>query len=135
MRIPRQENVSILLMTELAKHYGQGIVSLNTIAVTHGLSIAFLKKLARLLHQAKLIESKEGVNGGYTLSKPPNQITVWDIVSTIGDSSRVSIHKLLKQEGCPLNAYCLPQNIHTKLNDKIRTSLNSLTLNDFTQNI
>lgn len=43
----------------------------------------YLLQILRTLTKAGLIISRRGVQGGYTLAKPANQITIWDVQNAV----------------------------------------------------
>lgn len=70
-------------MLELARKYGGGPLSLKAIAEAKNLSNHYLEQLATPLRNAGLIRSIRGPYGGYTLTKPPAQITVGDVIRVL----------------------------------------------------
>ncbi|MBI3576707.1 Rrf2 family transcriptional regulator [Candidatus Gottesmanbacteria bacterium] len=125
MKLIKQEDFAVLLMSELAKNYGKKLVSLSEVASTHGVSVLFLKKIARLLRGAGLIVSKEGVTGGYALAKAPNTISVWDVLRAA--SGRQDTQSLSKSP-CPLYTRCLPQRINKTIEESVEKSLRTILL-------
>jgi Rrf2 family protein len=125
MHIHRYDEVPILFMLELAQNYGQRNIPLSYIATKHGLSVLFLKKIVRQLIKAKLVYSKEGVNGGYILSRLPDQITLWDIISAynIGDKQMMQSESV-----CPIRTVCLPQRVNLGINQALKSGFSELTL-------
>lgn len=130
MKMPRQEDFAILLMGELACHYRQRLVSLNQIAHTHGVSMLFLKKIARLLKRAGLTESKEGKGGGYFLTKKPQEVTLWDILQAVSPRSPDMSIEASQRKFCPLYKDCLPQKIRKTVAEITAKSFASVTLAD-----
>ncbi len=126
MRIPKQEDFALLLMSELTKHYRRRLVPLSEIAQKHRVSALFLKKIARLLRQGGLIDSKEGAGGGYTLSREPWDISVWQVIEA--SSGTASVPPRLWREACPLNTDCLPQQINRTIQESLEQSLKRITL-------
>jgi Rrf2 family protein len=129
MKLPRTVDTAILFVSVLASRYGQGPVSLSSIANRHGLSFLFLKKLARYLKSAGIIISHEGINGGYVLSRPPQEINVWQIIEAVSGDDRLPPPQTI--EKCPLNSQCLPQNIRTSIGNALKISLANITLVNF----
>ena len=58
-------------------------VSLKDISKEIGVSFLFLQKIARKLRLAGLIKSTQGINGGYSLTKKQNQISLKDIIVAV----------------------------------------------------
>ena len=127
MKLARQEDISLLFMSELAKQYGNGVLSLSYVARDHGVSVLFLKKLARNLRLAGLIVSKEGASGGYALSRRPADISVWDVVRAI-DSGFSLPRELRGRSVCPIYARCLPQTIRRIISGTLEDSLSRVSL-------
>lgn len=128
MRIPKQEDVAILFMSELAKHRGERLVSLSEIARSHGLSVLFLKKIARLLRHARLIKSKEGSGGGYRLAHNAARISVWDIMQAFSRRQYDVPSLLVRRNTCPVFSACLPQKVERTLSDAMEKSFRTITL-------
>ena len=61
---------------------------IREIAEAHGASQKFLVQILLQLKGAGLVESTRGASGGYRLAKPPQQITVAEVISLMeGPSS------------------------------------------------
>jgi Rrf2 family protein len=71
------------LMVELARRYGEGSVSLHTVAEREQLPEAYLEQLVAALRKAGLVNGKRGAGGGYTLAREPAEITVGDVVRAL----------------------------------------------------
>jgi len=127
MKLPRSEDTAILLCCVLANTAGRKPVSLSSVARRHGLSVLFLKKLARLLKEKGYIKSKEGIGGGYTLAKSSSKISVWNVISAIHPEKQktnpMQIH-------CPLNKQCLPQTIKQTIDRALEKHLSQITISD-----
>jgi Rrf2 family protein len=129
MKFIKQEDFAVLLMSELAKNYHKKLVSLSEVSATHGVSVLFLKKIARLLRGAGLVVSKEGATGGYALAKAPNVITVWDVLHA--GSGKQDTQSLSKNP-CPLFTRCLPQRINKTIEESVEKSLRKISLYQLT---
>ena len=126
MKLHKDQDVALLLIGELATNRLR-IISLGDIASRHGLSVLFLKKIARQLKAAGILTSKEGNGGGYILAKKPSEITAWDVLVAVSDHARdVTLGSTLNRD-CPLLALCLPQHIHREVHDSIKEGLVRLT--------
>lgn len=127
MRLPKQEDFAILIMSELGRAYPNRL-SVSHVAKIHGMSPLFLKKIVRLLRQAGLVESKEGIGGGYTLSKKPKFISLWDITTAVSDNRHLDAPKNTIKRNCPLFQACLPQHIKKIISQKLEESFTSVSL-------
>lgn len=128
MKLTRQEEIAILLVSSIGSRIGVR-VPLSDIASEHGVSILFLKKIARSLRQAGIIDSKEGAGGGYTLAKEPTAISVLDILHAVGgeDAELVSASKNSSRI-CPLQPNCMPQKIRHFISDAFSSYCSNISV-------
>ncbi len=76
------------MMTALAEKYTakarmpNAFISLKKIAEEKHLSFSYLSQLVLPMKKSGLVESKEGLNGGYRLSRDPSKITLMEILET-----------------------------------------------------
>ncbi len=68
---------------ELANRYGQGPTTVADVAERQGIPPRFLELILVQLKQAGYIESRRGVQGGYSLAVPPKDLTVGNIIRMI----------------------------------------------------
>lgn len=80
MKISTKGRYGITIMMELASKFGEGPISLKSIAERNQLSEHYLEQLVAPLRNAGLVKSIRGAYGGYVLSKEPEQITAGDII-------------------------------------------------------
>jgi len=106
-----------------------GYVRIKDIAERQRISRDYLVQLAIGLKNADLIRSAPGVGGGYTLPRPPGQVSVLDVVeASIG---RVHIVDCLGEEpGCDHTETCSARVIWKIANDKLVESFRGVTLAD-----
>ena len=116
-------------MVELALNYHKGTVFLKDIAKSEEISEKYLSHLVIPLKASGLISSSRGAHGGYRLAKPPNLITIKDIVQVLeGNISPVECVK--NPSVCNRAKDCKTRKIWKTLEDKILTALSSITLKD-----
>ena len=70
-------------MIELTKQYNKGPTSISQISKNQDIPVKYLEQLIIPLKKAELITSIRGPKGGHMLSKPPGQISLWDILSLL----------------------------------------------------
>ncbi|MBL0921744.1 MAG: Rrf2 family transcriptional regulator [Phycisphaerales bacterium] len=76
-----QTETAIAAMSRLAEVFdgGKTLLSASDIAKARGLQPPFVAKILTALSQAGLVTGARGPGGGYTLAKPPEQITLRDV--------------------------------------------------------
>ena len=65
----------------LAANYGKGHVQAKEIAAQQDIPVRYLELLLSQLRRARMVDAIRGKNGGYVLSKKPNRVNVWDVVT------------------------------------------------------
>ncbi|KGP71132.1 cysteine metabolism transcriptional regulator CymR [Pontibacillus yanchengensis] len=83
MKISTKGRYGLTIMIALAKKYGDGPISLKSIAREHQLSEHYLEQLIAPLRNAGLVRSVRGAYGGYMLTRNPNQITSGDVIRVL----------------------------------------------------
>ncbi len=78
----------------------------ETIAASTGVPQGYLSKILRDLVVAGLVVSQRGPNGGFSLARPPEQITMLDVVNAVDSIQRIQKCPLGNPEHvrlCPLH--------------------------------
>ncbi|HAQ08820.1 MAG TPA: transcriptional regulator [Bacillus bacterium] len=83
MKISTKGRYGLTIMIELAKNYGEGTISLKSIAQTNDLSEHYLEQLVAPLRNAGLVKSIRGAYGGYILGDLPSKISAGDIIRVL----------------------------------------------------
>lgn len=83
MKISTRSRYGARLMLELAHHYENGPVRLSDVAESQGISLKYLEQLVIPLKKAGFVHSARGPKGGHTLAKPPQEVTLGEIVSVL----------------------------------------------------
>ncbi len=109
-------------MMALAKKYGEGPISLKSIAKDYNLSEHYLEQLIAPLRNATLVKSVRGAYGGYMLSKPPEDITAGDIIRVL--EGPISPVEVVDDEE-PAK-----RDLWIKIRDAVKNVLDSTTLAD-----
>jgi Rrf2 family nitric oxide-sensitive transcriptional repressor len=73
---------------------GDTPLTAHQIAQATRIPAGYLAKLMQTLVKARIILSQRGLNGGFVLARPPQQITLLDVVRVSDGSSRI--------DACPL---------------------------------
>src|SRR5262249_5520984 len=84
MRVSAKAQYACIAMVELAAHFGDPQpVHIKAIADMHGISQRFLVQILLQLKTVGLVESLRGASGGYQLARPPEKISVADVIHAI----------------------------------------------------
>ncbi|GAB3244116.1 Rrf2 family transcriptional regulator [Kineosporia babensis] len=69
------------------------------LAEFHDVSGSYLAKQLQALSRAKIIRSVQGKDGGYTLARPPEEISVYDIVRAVDGGRPAFVCSEIRQRG------------------------------------
>lgn len=83
MKITQEADYGLRVVLYLSKLEQGAKIDAATISEHEGLPLRFLLKLLRKLIASGIIKSFRGVNGGYSLNKLPEEITLKDVIESI----------------------------------------------------
>lgn len=130
MMISTKGRYALHVMIDLALHEGDGPVSLKDIAERQNISMKYLEAIVAVLNKAELVKSFRGKDGGYCLSKKPEEYTIQEIlVLTEGTLAPVTCI----EGGCPNSDGCITLPLWKNLDAVIGEYLESITLKDLTE--
>ncbi|MBC8424675.1 Rrf2 family transcriptional regulator [bacterium] len=116
-------------MLTLAAHYDVGLVAAGQIADDQKLSLKYLESLLRSLKSARLIVSKRGTQGGYSLARPPAEISLYDVLTPLETAIDI-VHCTEDWDSCGRSGTCGTQEVWQKLRDAVETILCTTSLAD-----
>lgn len=80
MKLTTRSEYGLLALIYLARHEGEGYISIETIAKAQSIPPKFLEQLMLALKRAHFLRSAKGQKGGYQLAKKPNQISLAEVI-------------------------------------------------------
>jgi Rrf2 family transcriptional regulator, iron-sulfur cluster assembly transcription factor len=86
MKLSAQEEYGLRCLLYMTRHGEEKSHSIPEISRAEGLSVPNVAKLMRILRLGGLVASVRGQAGGYTLSKPSDQVTIAEVLSLLGGS-------------------------------------------------
>jgi Rrf2 family protein len=84
MKISALEEYGLRCLLRLSQCDGDNSLTINEISEQEGLSVPNVRKLMMLLREAGLVRSVRGRLGGYRLKGDPSEITLGQIVESLG---------------------------------------------------
>lgn len=78
----------------LAQHHGEPLVTAKIAQLTR-VPDGYLSKVLQTLVRASLVNSRRGLHGGFTLTRPPEELTVLEVINAVDPFRRI--------ERCPLD--------------------------------
>jgi Rrf2 family transcriptional regulator, cysteine metabolism repressor len=80
--VTSKSRYAVVALAELARA-GDSPMPIGQVAERRGIPVQFLEQLFSTLRRAGLLTSHRGMRGGYTLSRPAEEITVLEVVQTL----------------------------------------------------
>jgi Rrf2 family iron-sulfur cluster assembly transcriptional regulator len=127
MKLSTRSRYGTRMMLDLAQHYDQGPVQMGEISKRENISVKYLEQLIIPLKKANFIKSVRGPKGGHMLAKPPEEITVGDIVRILEGGITLS-SCIENPEVCDRTTKCLVRGVWEDTTKVMYDKLNSVTL-------
>jgi Rrf2 family cysteine metabolism transcriptional repressor len=84
MKLSAKAEYACLAMLQMAQEYASGeLLQIRRIADEQGIPARFLVQILLQLKGASLVASTRGAAGGYRLARPPEEITLADVIEVI----------------------------------------------------
>jgi Rrf2 family protein len=130
MRLSTRGRYGLKAMFQLALHYGEGPIPLNSIATAQELSENYLEQLVSTLRKAGLLNSVRGAQGGYMLAKSPKDITVGNILRVLEGDIAPADCVIDNANGCDKEDNCVTKLVWMRMKDSINEVIDSISLQD-----
>ncbi len=117
MKIPNKGRYALCALFAVALQKSRP-VSVTQIAQDLDISLSYLEQLFARLRRAGLVVGLRGVGGGYRLARPPEEITVLDVLQAVG----------VLDDGPPSRTDYLPESLWNDLSRELAGFLAELTL-------
>jgi Rrf2 family protein len=131
MRISTKGDYATRALQDLALHYDQGPIPIEKVASRQGLPVRYLEQLLLTLKRAGLLLSKRGVNGGYSLARPPAQITLGEVLRAV-DGPIAAIYCVgdPPRDQCAYETECVLREVWTRVSHAVAAIVDHTTLAD-----
>ena len=130
MKLSTRARYALRLMLDVAKNGKQGApVSLALVAERTALSRGYLEQLAMALKNARLLRGVCGKQGGYLLARPPQQITLREIIEAVIGPLHI-LDCLEDETTCMRAEGCECRLVYALINRRIVEVLEEFTLAD-----
>ncbi len=83
MKLSKKGEYALRALMDLAFHYGNGVEPSQEIAENGQIPKSFLEQILITLKNAGILESRRGIEGGYQLKRPPEEITLGEVIRLI----------------------------------------------------
>lgn len=108
-------------------------VSLTSIAQRQDISVSYLEQLMAKLKKAGLVRSVRGANGGYSIARPADEISVGDVLRALeGGLTPVECAGIDNDSGtyCSSSSQCVSKIVWKRINDSINETVDSICIGE-----
>ncbi|MGH2613695.1 MAG: RrF2 family transcriptional regulator [Thermomicrobiales bacterium] len=132
MKVSSRGEYGVRAMVALAKHYGQGPMSIAAMAKASSVPMPYLEQLIGPLRRAGLVTSTRGARGGYQLTRDPYEVRVGEVFRVMeGPVAPMDcVSEDISEQTCPLIEGCETRPVWLQMRDAIVFTLDSNTLGD-----
>ncbi len=95
MRFTTKTEYGLNCLVYMARRVPREMVTIRDIAQKERFSLPYIEKILQRLRSAHIVVSHQGKNGGYSLARPPSEITLKEIIEAL--------------EGGTFEVYCEPE--------------------------
>jgi len=128
LRMGKLTDYGIVLMSCLATKTDQKY-SAHTLSDVVKMPLPTVRKVLKALSQNGLLNSERGVQGGYSLSRDPKQISVAEIITAL--EGPIALTECVSNEShCDQEAHCSIQTNWTQINNAVFVALDEVKLSD-----
>lgn len=130
MKISTKGRYALRLMLDLALNDSEKPVRIKEIARRQGISDKYLEQIISVLNKARFVRSVRGPQGGYLLTKKPEDYTV-GMILRLTEGSMAPVDCIDEELGtCTRMDDCATSIVWKKLNDAICDVIDHITLED-----
>ena len=131
MKLNSKARYAVMAMADLAKTDNQKPTPLAEISIRQGISILYLGQLFLKLKKNDLVQSSRGPNGGYILSRAPEEIKLSSIIDAVDENVKTLKCKKNSKKGCNgKSVKCITHNLWDDLEHHINNFFEKNTLKD-----
>ena len=131
MKLTSKGRYAVMAMADLAKNDVKKPTSLTEISLRQGISLSFLEQLFLRLKKSNLVLSTRGPNGGYLLSRSPEEIKLSSIIKAVDEKIKTVKCKKNSKKGCNGKSIkCITHNLWDDLENHINNFFEKNTLKD-----
>jgi len=130
LTLNRRGDYALRAALHLAEAWEEGrFVKIREVAVAMDLPISYTPQVLGLLSRAGLARGKAGPGGGYRLARPPEEISILDVVQAAEGELR-STTCILRGGPCRWESACAAHEFWTRASDAFIASLAASSLRD-----
>ena len=134
MKLTSKGRYAVMALVDLARFDNINPVSLRDISLRQNISINYLEQIFLKLKKNQIVKSVRGNQGGYVLSKNPNDIKLTNIFHAVDEKVKTVQCKKDSKKGCNGRlTKCVTHNLWDELENHINSFFEQKSLKDLMQ--
>lgn len=129
MKVSTRGRYALHLMLDVALHQDGGPVSLKDIAKRQGISDKYLEQIIAILNKAGYVKSVRGPQGGYSLTKEPEEYTI-GMILRLTEGSLAPVACVEEGSACEKSSSCATILVWQRINEAVNDVIDHMTLAD-----
>ncbi len=128
MRLNRSTGYGLLAVAYIAQNKDQGLILSQDVSKKYNISSEYLLKVMQQLVRARILQSKKGPRGGFSMARPATKITMLDVVEAV-EGPMINYLNLAEQaRGVKFAAKA--EQVYEKAIAQVRAELKKVKLSD-----
>lgn len=133
IRLSKLTDYGLVLLTVIASDHDSSLHSARDLARESHIPLPTVSKLLKLLLQSGLLTSQRGIKGGYSLSRPAQQISVAEVICSLEGEVALTDCCASSSPQCDVQRWCPTKANQRIISQAIRETLEGVTLSDLTR--
>ncbi len=129
MKISTKGRYALRLMLDLAMNHTGNFIPLKSVAQRQEISDKYLEQIIHQLSKSGLVQSARGAQGGYRLTRTPEEYTVGEILRLV-EGSLVPVACLECGASCDQVNRCMTIDLYKRMQAAIDNVVDNTTLKD-----
>lgn len=133
MKVSTKGRYALRLMIDLALNNTGENVSIKAISARQNISTKYLEQIISMLNRAGYVKSERGSNGGYKLTRKPEEYTVGMILRLTEGSLSITPCTIDEENQCGRYCSCPTVHLWEKINKAISDVVDNITIADLAE--
>ena len=135
MKLNSKSRYAVMALADIANFNKNHPVPLRDISLRQNISLVYLEQIFSKLKKNSIVKSIRGTNGGYVLTKDPEQIKLSNIFSAVDEKVKTLQCKRESKKGCNGKlTKCITHNLWDDLEMHINDFFDKKNLGDLLKN-
>ena len=135
MKLTSKGRYAVMALADIANFDRQNPVSLRDVSLRQNISLVYLEQIFSKLKKNNIVKSVRGANGGYILTRDPDQIKLSNIFSAVDEKVKTLQCKRESKRGCNgRSTKCITHYLWDDLEKHINDFFDKKNLGDLLKN-